>query len=161
MIDAVDSKTHEIGQQFRASLDEPVVVNGVTLLAKGAEVKTKLVDVTQEGRLSGRAAVTLVLTSIEKDGRSIEATSSEVAVAGKSRLKRTGAVVGGAAVVGAIIGGIAGGGAGAALGAAGGAGAGGAYQLFKKGPALKIPAETRLTFILSGPVQLDESSPNQ
>src|SRR5690349_15504991 len=89
MIDAVDSRTHEIGHLFRASIDEPVILNGVIVLPRGTEVLTKLVQVNQPGRLSGKAEVTLVLASIERNGRSIDATSTEVAVTGKSRKKRT------------------------------------------------------------------------
>jgi outer membrane lipoprotein SlyB len=61
---------------------------------------------------------------------------------------------GGGAALGAIIGAIAGGGRGAAIGAVTGAAAGGAVQVMTKGPKVKIPSETRLTFILENAVRL-------
>src|SRR5882724_3223262 len=36
MIDAVDSQTNRTGQTFRASLDEPVMINGDTAIPRGA-----------------------------------------------------------------------------------------------------------------------------
>jgi len=157
LVDPVDSRTHEIGHLFRATVDEPVVIEGATVLPRGTEVRTKLVEVNQPGRFSGKAQVTLVLASIEKDGRSTDATSSELPVTGKSRMKTAGAFVGGSAALGAVIGGIAGGGVGAVFGAASGAGAGGAYQLFfKKGHPVRLAPETRLTFTIAAPIELTE-----
>ena len=37
MIDGVDSEQTRLGQTFRASIDEPVTVNGQTVLPRGAE----------------------------------------------------------------------------------------------------------------------------
>jgi uncharacterized protein YcfJ len=60
----------------------------------------------------------------------------------------------GGAIVGAVIGGIAGGGKGAGIGAAAGAGAGTGVELATKGQKVKIPSETRLTFVLDNPVKI-------
>jgi len=60
----------------------------------------------------------------------------------------------GAAAVGAIIGAIAGGGKGAAIGAGAGAGGGALTQVLTKGGAIKVPAETVLTFQLDKPVKI-------
>jgi hypothetical protein len=67
---------------------------------------------------------------------------------------RTGEFVGGGALVGAIIGAIAGGGKGAAFGAAAGAGAGVGTQLLTRGSAVRIPAESLLTFRLEQPLEM-------
>src|ERR1700722_16160618 len=37
MIEAVDSKVAHLGQTFRASVDEPVLVNGQTVIPRGAD----------------------------------------------------------------------------------------------------------------------------
>ena len=52
---------------------------------------------------------------------------------------------------------IAGGGKGAAIGAGAGAGAGAVTQIATKGGAIKVPAETVLTFQLDKPVQIVEA----
>jgi hypothetical protein len=70
---------------------------------------------------------------------------------------KTAKVAGGTAAVGAIIGAIAGGGKGAAIGAGAGAGAGAVTQIATKGGAIKVPAETVLTFQLDKAVQVVEA----
>jgi hypothetical protein len=72
--------------------------------------------------------------------------------------RRTATFTGGGAAIGAIIGAIAGGGRGAAIGAASGAGAGAGTQIVTKGAAIRIPAETILTFQLAAPLQVDAAN---
>ena len=62
-------------------------------------------------------------------------------------------MAGGTAAVGAIIGAIAGGGKGAAIGAGAGAAAGAGAQVVTKGQRVRIPSETRLTFVLDNAVR--------
>ncbi|MBI3894645.1 MAG: hypothetical protein HY313_01810 [Acidobacteria bacterium] len=154
MIDPVDSSIHQTGQTFRASLDEPIVVGGQTIAARGSEVTAKMTEVEQAGRVTGRSELTLVLLDIMIDGRKHEITTAEVSEAGASRGSQTAKRVGGLAVAGAVIGAIAGGGKGAAQGAAAGAGAGTAIQVLTKGEKVQIPAESRLVFTLKNSLYL-------
>jgi hypothetical protein len=155
MIDDIDSQRDRVGQEFRASVDEPVVIDGETVIARNANVLVKLVDDKQSGKLSGRTELTLDLVSVDVMGRSIDVNTQEVTQASTSRTGRTAKVVGGTAALGAVIGAIAGGGKGAAIGAATGAAAGGAVQVVTKGQQVRIPSETRLTFTLSQPISLN------
>jgi uncharacterized protein YcfJ len=82
------------------------------------------------------------------NGRMVDVRTEEVSRASASRTGKTGQVVGGTAALGAIIGAIAGGGKGAAIGAVSGAAAGGAVQVLTRGERVRIPSETRLTFVL-------------
>jgi hypothetical protein len=148
MIDPVDSEVNLIGDTFRASLDEPIVVNGQTVAARGADVTAKLTEVAQAGRIAGRSELSLVLLDITLNGRKHEVTTSEVYEAGSSRGRQTATRVGVGAAIGATIGAIAGGGGGAARGAAAGAGAGTAIQVLTKGEKVQIPSEARLVFTL-------------
>lgn len=154
LIDPVDSQKDTLGQTYRATLDEPVVVNGETVLPRGVDVVAKLVDDKQSGKLEGRTVLTLDLQSITVNGRTIDINTQEVTQASDSRTKRTGMVVGGLAALGAIVGGIAGGGKGAAVGAVSGAGVGTAAQVMTKGQRVFIPSETRLTFSLQQPLRI-------
>lgn len=154
MIDSVDSEKHRPGQTFRASLDEPVVVGGRTVIPAGADVVTRLVEIKDPGRLTGGGHLTLDLDSITVNGRTIQVAAREVTQAGRSRTGESAKVIGGTAALGAIIGAIAGGGRGAAIGAASGAGAGTAIQVLTSGPRVRIPSETRLTFTLQQPLRL-------
>jgi hypothetical protein len=154
MIDGVDSEQTRLGQTFRASVDEPIEVNGQTVIPRGADCVVKLVEDKESGKFAGRTVLTLALQQVQANGRMIDVTTGDVSQASGSRGARTAKVVGGTTAVGAIIGAIAGGGQGAAIGAASGAAVGGAAQVMTKGQRVKIPSETRLTFTLQQPANL-------
>jgi hypothetical protein len=154
MIDAVDSEQTRLGQTFRASIDEPVLVDGQTVIPRGADAIVKLVEDRQSGKISGRTVLTLSLMQVMANGRMIDINSGDVSQASGSRGARSAKVIGGATAVGAIIGAIAGGGKGAAIGAGSGAAVGTGAEVFTKGQRVKIPSETRLTFTLQQPAQL-------
>jgi hypothetical protein len=154
MIDSVDSETARLGQTFRASLDEPIMVNGQVVAPRGADVLTKLVQDQRSGKIQGRTAVTLALANIAINGQPVEVTSTDITEQSESQGAKSAKVIGGTAALGTIIGALAGGGKGAAIGAVSGAGAGGAVQVLTSGQKVKIPSETRLTFRLQNPVQL-------
>src|SRR5512145_1217544 len=44
MIDDVDSEVSRVGQTFKASLDEPVIVSGNTLIPRNVDVTVKLIE---------------------------------------------------------------------------------------------------------------------
>ena len=153
MIDAVNSESAYTGQTFRASLDEPIYVDGQAVVPRGADVMTKLVATQQSGKIEGRTALTLALSTITINGRPIDVSSTDVREESSSRGKRSAGVIGGGAALGAIIGGIAGGGKGAAIGAGSGAAIGTGAEVLTSGQKVRIPSETRLTFRLQAPVQ--------
>jgi hypothetical protein len=154
MIDAVNSDTARLGQTFRASLDDPIYVNGQVVVPRGADVLTKLVQDDKSGKIEGRTVLTLALSTITINGAPVDVTSSDVKTESSSRGARSAKVIGGTAALGAIIGGIAGGGKGAAIGAGSGAAVGTGAEVLTSGQKVKIPSETRLTFRLQSPVQL-------
>ena len=154
LIDDVDSERDTVGQTFRATIDEPVVVEGKTVIPRGVDATVKLVEDKQSGKLTGRTELTLDLQSVTMNGRATDILTSEVTQASESRTNQTAKVAGGTAALGAIIGAIAGGGRGAAIGAVTGAAAGGAVQVITKGQRVRIPSETRLTFTLQQPLRL-------
>jgi hypothetical protein len=148
MIEPVDSERDRLGQTFRASVDEPVMVNGRELIPRGADAIVKLVQDQQSGKFEGKTVLTLDLMQVQANGHMVDINSEDVTRSSSSRGARTGKVVGGTAVLGAIIGGIAGGGRGAAIGAGSGAAVGAGAEVLTKGQRVKIPSETRLTFTL-------------
>jgi hypothetical protein len=154
MIDSVNSETARLGQTFRASLDEPIVVNGQEVVPRGADVLTKLVADEQSGKIQGRTSLTLALSTITVNGRPVDVTSTDVKQESASRGSRSAKVIGGATALGAIIGAVAGGGKGAAIGAGSGAAVGTGAEVLTAGQKVRIPSETRLTFRLQNPVQI-------
>jgi hypothetical protein len=154
MIESVNSETARLGQTFRASLDDPIYVNGQEVVPRGADVLTKLVEDQQSGKIEGRTVLKLALSTITVNGTPVNVTSTDVQQASSSRGARSAKVIGGTAALGALIGGLAGGGKGAAIGAGSGAAVGTGAEVLTGGQKVKIPSETRLTFRLQNPVQL-------
>ncbi len=154
MIDDVDSQIATVGRTFRASVDEPVTVDGRVLVPRGADVTTRLIELKEPGKLAGGGQLTLALASITVNGKQIDVETSGVTTAGESRKGESAKVIGGTAALGAIIGAIAGGGKGAAIGAVAGGSAGTAVQVLTQGTRVRVPSETRLTFALQQPVRI-------
>jgi len=149
MIDSVDSEVSRMGDTFRASIDEPVLVNGQTVISRGADVVARLVDDQKSGKIQGRTTLKLILTSVTVNGRPVEISTQDVIKESSSRGARSAKVIGGTTALGAILGGIAGGGRGAAIGAGSGAAVGTGAQEVTSGQRVRIPSETRLVFTLS------------
>jgi len=154
IIDAVDSETASTGQTFRASMDQAITVAGNVVIPRGADAMVKLVEAKQAGKLTGKAELTLALASVTVDGKVVEINTQNITEESSARGKSTATKAGAGAVLGAVIGGIAGGAKGAAAGAGAGAGAGTAVEAVSKGPKVKVPSETRLTFVLDNPVTI-------
>ena len=152
LIDAANSEHDKLGQSYRASVDDPVVVNGQTVIPRGADATATLVDLQQSGKIEGRTVLTLDLKTVTVNGRSYDIVTTGVPEASKSRGARSAKTIGGAAALGAIIGAAVGGGKGAAIGAGSGAAVGTAAEVATSGQKVKIPAETRLTFTLQNPI---------
>lgn len=154
LIDAVNSDKDSLGQTYRVSIDQPVVVNGQTAIPRGADAVATLIDAQKSGKIAGRTVLTIDLKTITVNGRSYDIVTTGVPQASSSRGTRSAKVIGGAAGLGAVLGGIAGGGRGAAIGAGSGAAVGTAAQVITSGQKVKVPAETRLTFTLQNPLDL-------
>jgi hypothetical protein len=154
MIDGVDSERNAVGQTFAASLEEPVLIDGDTVIPRGADVVVKLVDDKESGKLTGRTTLTLDLMSVKVKGRIVDVNTQTVSEDSSSRGARTAKMAGGGALLGGIIGAAAGGGKGAAIGLGSGAAAGAGAEILTKGQRVRIPSETRLTFVLENPVRL-------
>jgi hypothetical protein len=153
MIESVDSQTNRVGQTFRASMDQPVMVDGQTVIPRGADAVVKLVEAKDSGKLTGRADLTLALQSVRINGHYVDIDTQNINKESASQGEKTAKVAGGTAVAGAVIGAIAGGGKGAAIGAGAGAAAGAGSQVIMGGQRVRIPSETRLTFVLDKPAQ--------
>ena len=147
MIDSIDSDINGVGERFRASLEEALVVDGREIAPRGADAVVTIAKVDQAGKVRGREEVAVELAEIMIGGEQYAVNTNYAEVEGKSKTKETAKTAGGGAALGAIIGAIAGGGKGAAIGAGVGAGAGTVYSA-TRGANVRIPSETLLTFSL-------------
>jgi len=148
------SKLSQPGQSFSATVTDPIVVDGVTVVRAGAPASGTVIDAKALGRFKGGAELAIRLDSIRAEGSTYPVATSTVERAEKGKGKRTAGFIGGGGGIGALIGGLAGGGKGALIGALAGAGAGTAGTAFTGNKEIVIPAETVLTFRLEQPVAL-------
>ena len=153
-IDAIDSTKNNVGDRFEASLEEPLMVDGNVVVAKGADVYGRLSESKKSGTFTGRSELQLELTGIVAGGQTIPLVTGEYELTGKSRGASTAKRTIGGAAVGSIIGALAGGGKGAGIGAAVGGGAGAGSEVITKGDQVKVPSETLLDFTLQQDVQI-------
>ena len=146
-IDPIDVDVAHAGAQFRGAIDDPIMAGGDVVVLRGAEVVLVAAKVKQGGRFKGSDVIELKVNSISARGRlhPVVTSVSEMKTSGEG--KKTARKVVGGVGLGSIIGGIAGGGTGAAIGALAGGAAGTAVAASGQ-PHLKIPAETRLQFVL-------------
>jgi hypothetical protein len=154
LIDGLGTDTNSAGDRFLASLAEPIIVEGATLLPKGTKVRGRVVEVEDSGRVKGLASIRLTLTDIVQGDRMIAITTDTFGATADSTQTRDGGIIAGAAGVGAVIGAIAGGKKGAGIGAISGGGAGTGVVLATKGKEIRYAPETRLSFTLANTVQM-------
>jgi hypothetical protein len=156
--ETIDSATAAEGQTYAAEIADDVPdANGETVVPRGANAQVIIRSATKGNRFHGQSDLVLDLQSISVGGKEYLVSTTDLQQKGRQGVganKRTAEFTGGGAALGAIIGAIAGGGKGAAIGAGAGAGAGVIGQVATKGGAIKVPAETMLTFQLDKPVQI-------
>lgn len=155
--DALSSERNSMDENFTATLDAPLIVDGFVIAERGSTQRGRIMDLARSGRVKGRALLAVALTQLNTaDGQHIDIRTDTFRREAESTVKSDAAKAGVAAGIGAAIGAIAGGGKGAGIGAAigGAAGAGGAMAT--RGKPAELPSETRLSFRLSEPITITE-----
>lgn len=153
-IDRIDSSENHPGDRFKASLEEPLVVNGAVVVPKGADVYGRLAESKKSGTFTGKSELQLELTGIVVNGQTVPLVTGEYELTGKSKGASTAKRTIGGAALGGIIGALAGGGKGAAIGAGVGGGVGAGSEIITKGDQVKVPSETLLEFTLEQDVSI-------
>jgi hypothetical protein len=150
----VGSKISTPGQQFSATVQEPIQVDARLAIPKGPRATGIVKDAKPAGRFKGGAVLELTLASIEVSGTSYDVHTTAPTETSKGKGKRTAAMVGGGAGGGALIGGLAGGGKGAIIGGLIGAAAGTGGAGLTGNRDITLPAETPITFKLLDPLEI-------
>lgn len=150
------SKISQDGEDFTATVADDVVVDGQTVIPRGAQAEGVVVSARPLGRFKGGAALALRLERVKTNWGSYPVQTSTMSQVEKGKGKRTALFAGGGAGFGALIGGLAGGGKGALIGGLAGAGAGTAGTALTGNKQILLPAETLLTFRLEHSVHVTQ-----
>ena len=153
MIDSIDADITGAGERFRASIDDPISIDGRIVVPRHADATVQVTRVEQGGAVRGSDEVALKLYDVTVDGHAYQIATNYAEVKGEGKGGKTARNTAIGGLGGAIIGGILGGGRGAAIGAGAGAGAGVAVAA-ARGTKLRIPSESRLDFVLRAPLGL-------
>jgi len=157
--ETIDSSKGSEGQTYAAEVTKDVLdADCAVVIPDGSNAKIVIKSASKGGRFTGASDLVLDLRAVSVEGQEYLIGTSDIQKRGQEGVgtnKRTAIFTGSGAAIGAIIGAIAGGGKGAAIGAASGAGAGALTQVVTKGSAVKVPAETILTFKLDRPLRVD------
>jgi hypothetical protein len=151
----LSSDRNQAGDAFAASLEQPIVVDGVVVAQRGQTVGGRVTEAQKAGRVAGTSRLGLELIDLTvADGSVIPIRSSMLARNGSTSVGRD--VAAGAATtgLGAAIGAGVDGGRGAAIGAGAGAVAGIAGILLTRGNPTVIYPESVLTFRIDQPVEI-------
>jgi peptidoglycan hydrolase-like protein with peptidoglycan-binding domain len=176
----LSSETARIGDHFKASLIDPVAMDGRVIIPAGSMVEGRVISVTRAKRMSKSGTIGIDFDSVRlPDGRTFNVQGELTAVnsrdqkgqvdeeghvKGEDTTDRSVVFIGGGVGVGAVIGAISGGGRGAAAGAASGAAMGTAAVLLMKGNEAKVNPGTEFGMRLMRPldvvVQTNSGPPN-
>ncbi len=156
--ETIDSGKAVEGQTFAAEMARDVLdADGGVVIPRGSNAQVVIRSAAKGGHFKGAADLVLDLASVSVGGQRYRISTADLTERGRSGVganKRTAEFAGGGALLGTVIGAIAGHGKGAGIGAASGAGAGVATELLTKGAAVRIPAESVLTFRLDRPLRV-------
>jgi len=148
-VDRVTSGGTASPMEYRASVDDAVIVNGVTVVPTGAAAYLQVVEAADAGAVRGRSSVTLRLVAVRVGRERLEfATSDPIKVESGSQAGQAAKSGGLGALIGGALGGLLGGKQGAKEGAAIGLAAG-VTAAVVKGQEVRIPPETRMTFMVT------------
>lgn len=151
------TQRNQSGDSFRASLDQPLVVDGFVIAERGARVEGRIIEADPGGKVKGLSRISLELVRLNTaDGQRLRLQTESFAKQAEQSKSKDAAKIGVAAGIGAAIGAIAGGGKGAAIGAGVGGAAGAGGVMATRGGAAEIPAETRVSFRLRDAVTVTE-----
>jgi len=157
LADTLTTEKLNAGDAFSATIDRPLVVDGLVIAERGARVEGRVIESERAGRVKGVSSLSIHLTRLHtNDGQAVQITTDPFRKQGETSKAEDVKKVGIGAGIGAVIGAVAGGGKGAAIGAGVGGAAGGGAVAATRGKEVVLPVETRLDFRISSPVTLTE-----
>lgn len=155
----LSSDKNVAGDNYSATLDQPLVVDGFVVARQGQTVMGRVAVAKKAGYVSGQSQLGLQINELSLvDGQQLTVHTQLVQSSGGTSNGRDAAVIAATTVTGAAIGGIADGGAGAGIGAGAGAATGVIGVLSTRGRATIISPEAVLVFRVTAPATISTTS---
>ena len=153
--DWLSSDRNKTGDEFIATLAQPIVVDGWVVMRRSQNIIGHVTDAKRAGRVSGVSKLQLDLSQLTLvDGQLVPVQTTLLNASAGTSNGRDAAAIGVTTGTGAAIGAAAAGGPGAAIGAGAGLVASVAGVLLTRGKPTIIPPEDVLTFRLETPVTI-------
>jgi hypothetical protein len=151
----LSSDRNQAGDAFAATLDQPIIVDGVVVAQRGQTIGGRVTEAQKAGRVAGTSRLGLELIDLTlADGQMAQVRTSMMTRNGTTSVGRDVAATAGTTGLGAAAGAIADGGRGAAIGAGAGAVVGLAGVLLTRGNPTVIYPESVMTFRLESAVDV-------
>jgi len=158
----LSSDRNQIGDQFTAELEQPIVVNGWVVARRGQIVTGQVKAVQKAGRVKGVSQLGVELTDLTVvDGRQLPILTELWRGSGGTSHGQDAGAIATTTGLGAAIGAVADWGRGAAIGAGAGAAAGIVGVLLTRGRPTILESETQLSFRLVDPVRVETGQAQQ
>jgi hypothetical protein len=151
---AVASDSSAVEDTVRATLRQPVVSAGETVLPAGTELVGVVTDVERSGRVKGRARVAYRFDSLRFQQETYRIRTAPLVHEAEATKGEDATKIGAGAAAGAVVGAILGGGDGAAKGAAIGGAAGTGAVLATRGREVRIGPGADVNTRLEAPLTL-------
>jgi len=151
----LSSDRNQQGDTFTATLNQPIVVDGIVVAQRGQTVYGRVSEAQKAGRVEGTSRLGLQLTQLSLvDGDQLPIQSQMVNRTGPTSVGRDAAAIGGTTALGAIVGAGVNGGRGAGIGAGAGPAVGIIGVLLTRGRPTVIYPESVLTFQVQAPADI-------
>jgi len=149
----LSSDRNQQGDAFSATLESPIVVDGILVAQRGETLAGRVAEAQKAGRVSGTSRLGVELTDLTLvDGQQVPIQSQLITRNGRTSEGRDVAAVATTTGVGAAVGAAADYGRGAAIGAGAGAAAGILGVLLTRGHPTILTPESVLTFRLTAAI---------
>jgi hypothetical protein len=158
----LSSDRNHAGDFFTATLERPLIVDGIIVAMRGQTISGRIVEAQKAGRVEGTSKLSVELTELTlADGQQVQVHSQLLARNGNTSVGRDAEAIATTTAAGAAIGAAADWGRGAAIGAGAGAVAGIAGVLLTRGHATVIYPESVMTFRVDAPVTISTERASQ
>lgn len=150
----LSSETSRVEERVNATVNAPVVIEGITAIPAGSALTGQVTNVKDSGKVKGRAELAFSFNRLRAGSVTYDISTRPLHYIAESTKKDDAVKIGIGAGAGAVIGAITGGKKGAAIGSAIGGGAGTGVVLATEGKDISLAEGRKLKVSLTNPLTI-------